>query len=78
MFILARAGFQHFSWRFSLRFFFIFNVQCRYPRWGAVLQAVNGCAAQHSGQVLMFEGKSGSGFFRSFTNTLTLFLWNHC
>jgi hypothetical protein len=29
-------------------------------RWGAVLQAVNGCAAQHSGQVLPFEGKTCS------------------
>ncbi len=29
---------------------------------GAVCQAVNGCAAQHSGQVLMFEGKSRSHF----------------
>jgi hypothetical protein len=29
-------------------------------------QAVNSCAAQHSGQLLMFEGKSRS-HFRSFT-----------
>ena len=29
---------------------------------GADCQAVNGCAAQHSGQVLMFEGKTCSHF----------------
>ena len=33
---------------------------------GADCQAINGCAAQHSGQVLMFEGKSRS-HFKSFT-----------
>ena len=34
---------------------------------GAVCQAVNGCAAQHSGQVLVFEGKSRS-HVKSFTS----------
>ena len=41
-------------------------------------QAVNGCAAQHSGQVLMFEGKSRS-HFKSFTTfSKSVFMHKAC
>jgi hypothetical protein len=36
---------------------------------GAVSQATNGCAAQHSGQLLMFQGKTCS-HFGAFTMSL--------
>ncbi len=39
---------------------------------GAVLQAVNGCAAHHWGQLYIFEGKDGLGF-EAFTPLFTTF-----